>query len=117
MDEMPEIVIVSGAAAQETQATIEREMSAIGRDVRVLILDDFDNWSAVGDIGQLGEPLWCGVDLARGADIGSEIEVRPITRMDRIKLFDRPISDSKRTHPTTARELRRSERLRRQPRY
>lgn len=110
MGEMPEIVVVAGAADQEVRTTIER--LAIGRDVRLIFFDDLDQerWSTLGDRGQLGELIWCGIDIAREPDDMPGVEIRPFTCEEWLNV---PRLEFKRTHPTTARELRRAERRRR----
>lgn len=97
-------VVVAGSGVQEAA---ERVRVVMGTRARVLIVDDVGDWHGVG-LPALGEPLLCGVDLACEPEI---VAIRDhVIRMPASQELLTPL---KRTHPTTARELRRAERQRR----
>lgn len=115
MEDLPEIVVVVGAAEQDVRSAIERRV--IGDHARIFIADADERWAELElrEIDLSAEPVWMGLDLAVGADMTVEMEVeRKADRFVCRRYFDVPeIREVRRTHPTTARELRRAERQRR----
>jgi hypothetical protein len=108
MEEETEIVVVAGSGDREAA---ERCSTIIGTRARVLIVDGLGEWQDVSLVPPPDEVLWCGLDLARGHDLHAEITLRDFRI--RMSTSDELLSTPRRTHPTTARELRRAERGRR----
>lgn len=93
----------------------------IGRDPRILIIDEV-GWreiDLVEGFGDLGGRVVIGLDLASRSDMAAEIELRPypLEQFEPLELRELPVAarlrSAARSHPTTAAELRRSERRRR----
>jgi len=73
----------------------------VGKQVRVVIVDEHFGEIVIGE-----GPVWMGLDLASGPEM---VEVRSVPVASPSLS---PSSAVKRSHPTTARELRRAERRR-----